>query len=263
MKFSTSTPIVALALGAGFVALACRAHVETRVSADRDVDGGHDDVDLYPSGEIAWGRPGVDAGPPEPEPPPVVDSDGDGIPDAKDACPSEPEDRDNFEDQDGCPDPDNDRDGIPDVKDRCPNEPETYNGVEDDDGCPESSRGWSCRGGESRITGALIPFDDNSAVIGPSTAAVLDSIVVYVHDCPAARRRFALDGHAEASERNPPALAAARAAAVRHYLVKHGIPSRAIEPASHPRHPSNHFAGDELASVPDRRRVVLHILGAR
>src|SRR5262249_40265307 len=38
----------------------------------------------------------------------------------------------------GCPDPDNDRDGIPDVDDRCPNEPETKNGFEDEDGCPDT-----------------------------------------------------------------------------------------------------------------------------
>jgi large repetitive protein len=66
-----------------------------------------------------------------------VDSDGDGIPDDRDVCPLEREDRDGFEDFDGCPDPDNDRDGIPDVLDRCPNEPEDKDGFEDEDGCPD------------------------------------------------------------------------------------------------------------------------------
>src|SRR5581483_3594360 len=51
-----------------------------------------------------------------------LDTDGDGIPDAVDACPNEPEDKDGFEDEDGCPDPDNDGDGIPDKLDKCPNE---------------------------------------------------------------------------------------------------------------------------------------------
>jgi outer membrane protein OmpA-like peptidoglycan-associated protein/opacity protein-like surface antigen len=41
-----------------------------------------------------------------------VDSDGDGIPDHKDKCPSLPEDFDGFEDDDGCPDLDNDGDGL-------------------------------------------------------------------------------------------------------------------------------------------------------
>jgi outer membrane protein OmpA-like peptidoglycan-associated protein len=70
--------------------------------------------------------------------PRVGDRDGDGIPDDVDKCPDEPEDFDDFEDEDGCPDPDNDHDGIPDVVDKCPNEPETYNGFEDEDGCPDS-----------------------------------------------------------------------------------------------------------------------------
>jgi hypothetical protein len=51
------------------------------------------------------------------------DRDGDGILDDFDKCPDEPEDRDGFEDSDGCPDPDNDQDGIRDVDDQCPNEP--------------------------------------------------------------------------------------------------------------------------------------------
>jgi outer membrane protein OmpA-like peptidoglycan-associated protein len=67
------------------------------------------------------------------------DSDGDGILDAADRCPNEPEDRDGFQDDDGCPDPDNDGDGIPDAKDKCPNEPETKNGYKDADGCPDKN----------------------------------------------------------------------------------------------------------------------------
>jgi outer membrane protein OmpA-like peptidoglycan-associated protein len=70
--------------------------------------------------------------------PNIGDRDGDGIKDDVDQCPDDPEDFDDFEDEDGCPDPDNDRDGILDVDDRCPNEPETKNGFEDEDGCPDS-----------------------------------------------------------------------------------------------------------------------------
>jgi large repetitive protein len=65
------------------------------------------------------------------------DRDGDGIPNAVDACPDDPEDQDGFEDEDGCPERDNDRDGIPDALDACPNEPEDRDGFEDEDGCPE------------------------------------------------------------------------------------------------------------------------------
>ncbi len=65
------------------------------------------------------------------------DKDGDGIKDNVDKCPNEPEDKDGFQDEDGCPDPDNDGDGIPDVTDKCPMEPEDKDGFQDDDGCPD------------------------------------------------------------------------------------------------------------------------------
>ncbi|MDY7229133.1 Ig-like domain-containing protein [Hyalangium rubrum] len=72
-------------------------------------------------------------------PPPVIhkDSDNDGLLDEEDTCPNEPEDRDGFQDEDGCPDLDNDQDGIPDTADKCPNEPEDKDGFQDEDGCPD------------------------------------------------------------------------------------------------------------------------------
>ena len=101
---------------------------------------------------------------------PAADADGDGIPDDADRCPSQPEDKDGFEDEDGCPDPDDDGDGvadkedacprekgirssdpaqngcaskdrdgdtIPNDADKCPDEAEVWNGVNDEDGCPD------------------------------------------------------------------------------------------------------------------------------
>jgi outer membrane protein OmpA-like peptidoglycan-associated protein len=65
------------------------------------------------------------------------DRDHDGIPDSADKCPDQPEDKDGFEDSDGCPDLDNDHDGIPDTADKCPNEAEDFDGFEDQDGCPD------------------------------------------------------------------------------------------------------------------------------
>ncbi len=67
----------------------------------------------------------------------VDDMDGDGIDDDKDACPGEPEDKDRFEDEDGCPDPDNDKDQVPDVTDAAPNMAEDRDGFEDEDGAPD------------------------------------------------------------------------------------------------------------------------------
>jgi len=65
------------------------------------------------------------------------DLDGDGIRDSLDDCPVDPEDFDQFEDTNGCPDRDNDKDGILDVNDKCPNQPEDFDAFEDDDGCPD------------------------------------------------------------------------------------------------------------------------------
>jgi hypothetical protein len=92
------------------------------------------------------------------------DRDADGVPDARDACPGEPEDRDEFEDDDGCVDRDNDRDGVPDAHewidgrytncDRrlmhgneidCRNLPEDVDGVGDHDGCPDVMCSDSCQ----------------------------------------------------------------------------------------------------------------------
>ncbi len=69
------------------------------------------------------------------------DRDGDGITNADDRCPDTAEDRDGFEDVDGCPDPDNDADGVLDVDDKCPLQPRVDAGCEVYDGCPDDCRG--------------------------------------------------------------------------------------------------------------------------
>jgi len=76
---------------------------------------------------VAWTSPGGAA----------VDSDGDGLTGSDDDCPDAAEDRDGFQDQDGCPDVDDDKDGVLDTADKCRLEPEDMDGVEDDDGCPD------------------------------------------------------------------------------------------------------------------------------
>ena len=65
-----------------------------------------------------------------------TDRDGDGVFDDVDQCPDEPEDMDQFEDEDGCPDVDNDKDGIFDTDDLCPNTP----GEASNQGCPVEDR---------------------------------------------------------------------------------------------------------------------------
>jgi len=71
------------------------------------------------------------------EPDSDPDSDNDDVLGTADRCPNEAEDRDSFEDQDGCPDLDNDGDGVADAADRCATEPEDKDGFEDDDGCAD------------------------------------------------------------------------------------------------------------------------------
>jgi large repetitive protein len=100
---------------------------------DADGDGVPDDDDLCPT--VPEDRDGFQDSDGCPDP----DNDKDGIPDATDKCPNDPEDKDGFEDADGCPDPDNDKDGILDATDKCPDQPETVNDFEDEDGCPDES----------------------------------------------------------------------------------------------------------------------------
>jgi outer membrane protein OmpA-like peptidoglycan-associated protein len=102
------------------------------------------------------------AAPPPPPPPLVKDSDGDGIADDRDRCPTKagPRENDGCPDKDGdgdgvvdrldkcpdkagpadregCPIEDKDADGIPDETDKCPEAAEDKDGFEDEDGCPD------------------------------------------------------------------------------------------------------------------------------
>jgi OmpA-OmpF porin, OOP family len=98
---------------------------------DRDEDGITDDIDPCPQDvEDKDGFEDADGCP-------DLDNDDDALPDSADKCPNEDEDLDGFDDKDGCPDPDNDKDGVPDVNDHCVAEPETKNGFDDADGCPD------------------------------------------------------------------------------------------------------------------------------
>jgi OmpA family len=99
--------------------------------SDRDGDSVPDGSDACPTeGEDRDGYQDEDGCP-------DGDNDNDGLADAKDKCADEPEDRDGYQDADGCPEPDNENDGIPDVSDRCPDQKEDIDGFDDGDGCPD------------------------------------------------------------------------------------------------------------------------------
>ncbi|HEY1100574.1 MAG TPA: hypothetical protein VGF99_16655, partial [Myxococcota bacterium] len=68
-----------------------------------------------------------------------ADRDGDGIADRSDKCVDQPETKNGFEDEDGCPDVDDtDKDGVRDSDDKCPDVAEDKDGFEDEDGCPDT-----------------------------------------------------------------------------------------------------------------------------
>jgi len=188
------------------------------------------------------------------------DTDGDGIPDSRDQCQLEPEDKDGYLDDDGCPDPDNDADGVADDKDQCPNDPEDLDGWKDDDGCPDPDNDGDSiadlddfcpntpgvSGGdkpgcpkkntlivvtekEIRIT-QQIQFEFNKAVIKPGISyKILDEVVGVLNDNP--KITLEVQGHTDSvgSDSYNMKLSQARADAVRAYLVAHGVaPSRLV-----------------------------------
>jgi OmpA-OmpF porin, OOP family len=188
---------------------------------DRDGDGIKDDVDRCP--DEPEDRDGFQDADGCPDP----DNDGDGILDIDDLCPNEPEDKDGFEDADGCPDPDNDHDHIPDVDDKCPDQPETYNNVQDEDGCPD-------RGVVATVDGGFVAlqpinFEYDRAVIKPDSFYILDAVVAAMNGNPD-YQLIEVQGHTD--ERGDDAynldLSERRAAAVMAYLVAHGVDPRRL-----------------------------------
>ena len=134
--------------------------------------------------------------------------------------PDEPEDKDEFEDEDGCPDPDNDKDGVLDEDDKCPNEPETKNGYQDDDGCPDE-----VPAPVKKFTGVVkgINFRRNSADIKASSFPLLKEAVSVFKEYPALR--VEISGHTsnEGKRDFNMKLSRKRAEAVKLFLVSAGI----------------------------------------
>ena len=170
-------------------------------------------------------------------PPPAPDMDNDGVPDDRDRCPREPEDKDGFQDEDGCPDIDNDLDRVLDQFDKCPMVPETYNGFEDDDGCPDTvpPEVDALRG---TIEGLL--YADAETAVRDSAQPNLEKIATVMKAHPSIK--VVLIGHTDDQEAkqfaSPEAgtdiaalstdLSRARAEAVKQALVAKGIPAPRI-----------------------------------
>lgn len=160
---------------------------------------------------------------------PDLDNDKDGIPDAQDKCPNDAEDKDGFEDEDGCPDLDNDKDGIPDSVDRCPLEPETYNGIDDEDGCPEKEAKVFVTKDEVVITDRIF-FAFNKATIEQRSHGLLKSVADVFKQFPALKK-VRVDGHTDdvgTDEKNQ-TLSEQRAKAVMDFLIKAGVEKERLE----------------------------------
>jgi outer membrane protein OmpA-like peptidoglycan-associated protein len=183
---------------------------------DTDGDGIPDRLDKCPTARENINGVEDEDGCPEPDP------DGDGLVGADDKCPDQAEDFDGFQDEDGCPDPDNDSDGIPDTADACPNEPETRNGFQDDDGCPDVVPPEITTAMASATT---VRFEGGRARITEPAKLALAPIVamlVTYHNM-----RLAVVGHLERLHGED--LARRRAEAVKWYLVDQGFAEDRLE----------------------------------
>jgi len=181
-----------------------------------------------------------------------VDTDGDGIPDVRDKCPTKPEDKDGFEDDDGCPDPDNDKDGFLDPVDKCPNEPETVNGIDDDDGCPDQG---IIEVKEERLSyEERVLFATNRARVLPVGRPILAAIVHMWKQHPE-WERLVIEGHADkrgADEYNN-WLSHERADRTRKALVDLGFPADKVEVAGYGKRMPRKEGDDETAYRQNRR----------
>ena len=177
-----------------------------------------------------------DARLPRPTPPPIVsdplpartadtgpkDGDGDGIPDLEDACRTEAEDKDGYEDGDGCPDPDNDRDSVPDASDKCPTEAEVINGVDDNDGCPD--QGLVQMIDDRIVLDERLLFDTERARVKTEARKLLTAVVNLWKQHPEWHQMI-VEGHADARgpEKYNLWLSEERAGRVRTVLIELGI----------------------------------------
>lgn len=183
---------------------------------DKDGDGVVDRLDRCPT--IIGGR---DSGGCPPR-----DGDGDGIPDKDDRCPEEA----GVPDNGGCADKDVDNDGVVDRLDKCPDQPETKNNFSDEDGCPDE-----LPKALQQFTGAIqgINFQAGKAVITAGSFKVLDKAVQVLKDNPGVK--LEISGHTDNSgdaQKNRE-LSLARAEAVRKYLIDKGVDGGHLKAVGH------------------------------
>ncbi len=222
---------------------------------DRDGDGILDPVDACTEVPEDFDDFQDDDGCPEP------DNDSDGILDEPDQCPNEPEDFDGWLDDDGCPDPDNDHDGIRDVNDACPNEAEVINGVDDQDGCPDE--GLIEMVDDRIVLEDRVFFDFSRARIRVAAVPVLEALVELFRQHPE-WSLIRIEGHADVrgSREGNQRLSEMRSQRVRDALVAMGLESVRVDAVGYgDRRPVNE--GHSEAAHQANRRVEFVVVEQR
>jgi OOP family OmpA-OmpF porin len=160
---------------------------------------------------------------PAPKGCPIIDTDPDkdGVPLPCDACPEEAGVK-----PDGCPIRDTDSDGIFDDKDKCVKEPETKNGFEDEDGCPDTIPEKI-----KKFTGVVegIYFDQGKATIRKQSTPKLDGAANVLKEFPSISLEISGHTSSEGDKAFNAKLSQERADAVKQWLVEKGIPSDRIK----------------------------------
>ena len=146
------------------------------------------------------------------------DTDGDGVPDKDDKCPDVAGPAENG----GCPWPDTDGDGVLDKDDLCPE----VAGPASNNGCPEPNDDDQKRLNQYAKT---ILFDTGKATIKFESAEILNQIINVLKKFP--NSRFRIEGHTDSTGKKAKniELSQNRADAVKIYLIQGGIASERLE----------------------------------
>lgn len=147
-----------------------------------------------------------------------------------------------------------DHDGVVDAEDRCPMEPESFNGYGDEDGCPDRGR-VIVEQSNIRIL-EHIYFTEGSDRIARESLPILDEIAATLKAHPEITA-VDVEGHADGSEEDTWSVAARRAAAVRSALRERGVTQTLVV---RPFGATRPIAADDTADGRARnRRVELRI----
>jgi OmpA-OmpF porin, OOP family len=153
---------------------------------------------------------------------------------------------------------DSDHDGIPDNVDKCPTQPETKNGFEDEDGCPDQV-GISV--GEHEIVyKEKILFAKGSHMIDPASDVLIGQLAAVINQHPELNF-IEVAGHTDTdgSEKSNVDLGRKRAYQVILSLVKHGVSPSRLGAAGYGQYCPK-VPGNSEAAMSQNRRVAFVIL---